>query len=153
MNYGLTPFGGAIIAEHYRSAAVGIGKSPDRGAISVDGSISDTELANGDRKQGQSFRFLYSKSLNQMGTNFQLAGYRYATSGYYDLSDAVQSATAGATAFMPTITGIRTICSRASLGATTRNVPDTLRATATNANASSCRSASSCGRAPACTPT
>lgn len=76
------------------------------GAISVDGSISDTELANGDRKQGQSFRFLYSKSLNQMGTNFQLAGYRYATSGYYDLSDAVQSATAGATAFMPTITGI-----------------------------------------------
>lgn len=91
MNYGLTPFGGAIIAEHYRSAAVGIGKSLGSwGAISVDGSISDTELANGDRKQGQSFRFLYSKSLNQMGTNFQLAGYRYATSGYYDLSDAVQ---------------------------------------------------------------
>lgn len=90
MNYGLTPFGGVVMAEYYRSAALGIGKSLGSwGAVSVDGSISDTELANGDRKQGQSFRFLYSKSLNQMGTNFQLAGYRYATSGYYDLSDAV----------------------------------------------------------------
>lgn len=123
------------------------------GAISVDGSISDTELANGDRKQGQSFRFLYSKSLNQMGTNFQLAGYRYATSGYYDLSDAVGSATAGATAFMPTITDPNDLQPGQPSRATTRNVPDTLRATATNANASSCRSASSCGRAPACTPT
>lgn len=124
------------------------------GAISVDGSISDTELANGDRKQGQSFRFLYSKSLNQMGTNFQLAGYRYATSGYYDLSDAVQERNRWRNGFYANDYWDRTICSRASLpGATTRNVPDTLRATATNANASSCRSASSCGRAPACTPT
>lgn len=90
MNHGLTPFGGVVMAEYYRSAALGIGKSLGSwGAVSLDGAISDTELANGDRKQGQSFRFLYSKSLNQMGTNFQLAGYRYATSGYYDLGDAV----------------------------------------------------------------
>ena len=89
--YNLTPYGGVILAEHYRSAAVGVGKNlGELGAVSVDGSISDTDLANGDSKQGQSFRFLYSKSLNQVGTTFQLAGYRYATSGYYDLSDAVR---------------------------------------------------------------
>lgn len=89
--YNLTPYGGIILAEHYRSAAVGVGKNLGSwGAISLDGAISDTDLANGDSKQGQSFRFLYSKSLNQVGTTFQLAGYRYATSGYYDLSDAVR---------------------------------------------------------------
>lgn len=89
--YNLTPYGGIILAEHYRSAAVGVGKNLGTwGAVSLDGSISDTDLANGDSKQGQSVRFLYSKSLNQVGTNFQLAGYRYATSGYYDLTDAVR---------------------------------------------------------------
>ncbi len=89
--YNLTPYGGIILAKHYRSAAIGIGKNLGGwGAVSLDGAISDTDLANGDSKQGQSFRFLYSKSLNQVGTTFQLAGYRYATSGYYDLSDAVR---------------------------------------------------------------
>lgn len=89
--YNLTPFGGLILAEHYRSAAVGVGKNVGEwGAVSLDASLSDTDLASGESKRGQSFRFLYSKSLNQTGTNFQLAGYRYATSGYYDLSDAVR---------------------------------------------------------------
>lgn len=52
-------------------------------------SYSDTNLVNGDDKQGESFRFLYSKSLNDWGTEFRIAGYRYSTSGYYDFSDAV----------------------------------------------------------------
>ncbi|WP_392421315.1 fimbria/pilus outer membrane usher protein [Edwardsiella piscicida] len=89
--YGLTPYGGLIVADNYRAAALGVAKNMGEwGAISIDGSYSDTTLANGERARGQSYRFLYSKSLNQMGTNVQLAGYRYATSGYYDFADAVE---------------------------------------------------------------
>ncbi|WP_233208997.1 fimbria/pilus outer membrane usher protein, partial [Erwinia sp. B116] len=85
-----TPYGGLLVADHYRSAVLGVGKSLGMfGAASFDTAWSDTELASGDRKQGASFRFLYSKSLNAMGTELQIAGYRYSTSGYYDFSDAV----------------------------------------------------------------
>ncbi|MBW7983756.1 fimbria/pilus outer membrane usher protein [Enterobacillus tribolii] len=90
VGHDFTPYGGVIMAEHYRSAVAGVGKSLGGwGAVSVDASVSDTELASGGNKRGQSYRFLYSKSLNSMGTDFRLAGYRYATSGYYDFSDAV----------------------------------------------------------------
>ena len=88
--YDLTPYGGVLVAEHYRAGVFGIGKNMGRfGATSVDASWSDTDLASGGSKTGASIRFLYSKSLNELGTQFQLAGYRYSTSGYYDFSDAV----------------------------------------------------------------
>ncbi|MBH3265123.1 fimbrial biogenesis outer membrane usher protein, partial [Serratia marcescens] len=90
MAYDITPYGGVLVAENYRSAVVGMGKNMGVwGAVSFDMSYSDTNLVNGDDKQGESFRFLYSKSLNDWGTEFQIAGYRYSTSGYYDFSDAV----------------------------------------------------------------
>ena len=59
------------------------------GAASVDASWSDTDLASGENKRGASVRFLCSKSLNTLGTDVQIAGYRYSTSGFYDFSDAV----------------------------------------------------------------
>lgn len=34
-------------------------------------------------------RFLYAKSFLSSKTDFQIAGYRYSTAGYYSLSDAV----------------------------------------------------------------
>ncbi len=90
MSYDITPYGGVLVAENYRSAVVGLGKNLGNwGAVSFDMSYSDTNLVNGDDKQGESFRFLYSKSLNDWGTEFRIAGYRYSTSGYYDFSDAV----------------------------------------------------------------
>ena len=88
--YDVTPYGGLMVAQNYRSAVAGLGKNLGNwGAVSFDASYSDTDLANGDSKQGQSVRFLYSKSLNTLGTEFRIAGYRYSTSGYYDFSDAV----------------------------------------------------------------
>ncbi|MBF1995095.1 fimbrial biogenesis outer membrane usher protein [Serratia symbiotica] len=90
MTFDVTPYGGVLVAENYRSAVVGLGKNLGNwGALSFDMSYSDTHLVNGDDKQGESFRFLYSKSLNDWGTEFQIAGYRYSTSGYYDFTDAV----------------------------------------------------------------
>ncbi|WP_258869456.1 fimbria/pilus outer membrane usher protein [Pseudomonas fluorescens] len=86
----VTPYGGLLVAENYRAAVVGLGKNLGLlGAISLDLSLSDTDLAAGDSKRGQSLRFLYSKSLNTLGTEFRLAGYRYSTAGYYDFADAV----------------------------------------------------------------
>ncbi|WP_241611491.1 fimbria/pilus outer membrane usher protein [Rosenbergiella epipactidis] len=89
-SYNLTPYGGAIVADNYRSAVAGVGTSlGNLGALSVDATYAVTNLASGSKQQGQSYRVLYSKSLNTYGTDFRLAGYRYSTSGYYDLSDAV----------------------------------------------------------------
>lgn len=86
----ITPYGGVLVAENYRAGVFGLGKNLGTlGALSLDLSLSDTDLATGDNKRGQSVRFLYSKSLNTVGTEFRLAGYRYSTSGYYDFSDAV----------------------------------------------------------------
>ncbi|MBW0671940.1 fimbria/pilus outer membrane usher protein, partial [Escherichia coli] len=36
---------------------------------------------------GRDIRFLYAKSMNTFGTNFQLMGYRYSTQGFYTLDD------------------------------------------------------------------
>lgn len=46
-----------------------------------------SQLADDSTHQGQSLRFLYAKSLNNFGTNFQLLGYRYSTRGFYTLDD------------------------------------------------------------------
>lgn len=91
ISHDLTPFGGAMVADNYQSAVLGIGTSlGDFGGASLDGSYARTDLASGGVKNGASFRLLYAKSLNNFGTDFRLAGYRYSTSGYYDFSDAVQ---------------------------------------------------------------
>ncbi|CCG88405.1 Outer membrane usher protein fimD [Erwinia piriflorinigrans CFBP 5888] len=90
MKYDITPYGGVLLADHYRSAVLGMGKSLGSfGAASFDTAWSDTDLQNGDNKQGNSFRLLYAKSLNELGTEFRIAGYRYSTSGYYDFNDMV----------------------------------------------------------------
>lgn len=91
ISHNLTPYGGVLIADNYQSAVAGIGSSLGAfGAVSLDGSYAKTNLASGGTKQGQSYRILYAKSLNELGTDFRLAGYRYSTSGYYDFNDAVQ---------------------------------------------------------------
>ncbi|MDF9334413.1 fimbria/pilus outer membrane usher protein [Escherichia coli] len=61
----------------------------DFGAISFDATQAKSTLADQSEHKGQSYRFLYAKTLNQLGTNFQLMGYRYSTSGFYTLSDTM----------------------------------------------------------------
>lgn len=85
---GVTVYGGTQIAGRYQSAALGLGRNlGDLGAVSVDLTSARSELADGSDHQGQSLRFLYAKSLNSVGTNFQLLGYRYSTKGFYTLDD------------------------------------------------------------------
>ncbi|HEY9270366.1 fimbria/pilus outer membrane usher protein [Achromobacter sp.] len=75
-------YGGVTAASIYQSGVVGVGKNlRSFGAISLD--LAHARTATERLKtQGQSIRFLYAKSLEESGTNFSLAGYRYSTSGY-----------------------------------------------------------------------
>ncbi|CAK9883726.1 MAG: Outer membrane usher protein FimD [Candidatus Erwinia impunctatus] len=85
---GLTAYGGMQLAERYRAFNLGIGKNMGQlGAISFDIAHANSKLPDDSEHQGQSLRFLYNKSLNDIGTNIQLVGYRYSTQGYYDLTD------------------------------------------------------------------
>ncbi|MGR7213982.1 outer membrane usher protein FimD [Klebsiella aerogenes] len=85
---GVTVYGGTQIAGRYQSAAVGVGRNlGDMGAVSADLTSARSQLVDGSEHQGQSLRFLYAKSLNSLGTNFQLLGYRYSTRGFYTLDD------------------------------------------------------------------
>lgn len=90
---GYTLFTGSQISSNYQSYLLGFGKNLGRfGALSLDVTHADSTLANGEDYRGQSYRFLYSKSLNNIGTSLQLLGYRYSTKGYYTLNEATYKA-------------------------------------------------------------
>lgn len=88
-------YGGLLVANMYQSLLAGVGKNlRDFGAVSVDLSSARTTGRSPVHGQkiydGQSVRFLYSKSFLASGTNFRVAGYRYSTSGYRTFQEAVQ---------------------------------------------------------------
>lgn len=94
--HGYTLYGGSQISSHYQSVAFGLGLNiGQRGAVSLDATQAYSTLANDDKKEGQSLRFLYAKSLQDTGTTFQLLGYRYSTRGFYTLSDASYKSMSG----------------------------------------------------------
>lgn len=72
------------------------------GAFSFDITQANTTLADGTRHSGQSVKSVYSKSFYQTGTNIQVAGYRYSTQGFYNLSDSAYSRMSGYTVKPPT---------------------------------------------------
>ena len=82
--HGITTYGGVQVGEDYKAIALGMGLNMGQvGAISIDATQANSVLPDDSHHQGQSYRFLYAKSLNELGTNFQLIGYRYSTSGFY----------------------------------------------------------------------
>ncbi|MCU6317030.1 fimbrial biogenesis usher protein [Klebsiella aerogenes] len=85
---GFTFYGGSQYSDNYRAFAFGLGKNlGDWGGMSADITQAKSTLADGSDHSGQSIRFLYAKSLNAWGTNFQLLGYRYSTEGFYTLDE------------------------------------------------------------------
>ncbi|MCS2171846.1 fimbrial biogenesis usher protein [Scandinavium sp. TWS1a] len=88
LNGGYTVYGGTQLAENYTAVALGLGKNlGDWGAVSLDITHAHSRLVDDSTHDGQSLRFLYAKSLNTYGTNFQLLGYRYSTKGFFTLDD------------------------------------------------------------------
>ncbi|WEP51089.1 fimbrial biogenesis outer membrane usher protein [Cronobacter dublinensis subsp. beijingensis] len=93
MIYGLnnrfTLYGGAMGADTYQAAALGVGVGLDEwGSVSVDVTQARSQLQNNTTSTGQSYRFQYSKNIEFTDTAITLAGYRYSTSGYYDFEEA-----------------------------------------------------------------
>lgn len=96
LSHGFTIYGGAQFSSEYRAFALGLGKNlGDLGALSIDITQANSTLVDDSTHQGQSLRFLYAKSLNSYGTNFQLLGYRYSTEGFYTLSETTYKRMSG----------------------------------------------------------
>lgn len=91
--YGLphdvTAYGGFQTADNYSALAFGLGFGlGELGSISLDATQAYTTLNDGSNKQGQSYRFQYSKSIAATDSTVTLAGYRYSTEGFYTFSEA-----------------------------------------------------------------
>ncbi|MDT9642543.1 fimbria/pilus outer membrane usher protein [Pseudomonas sp. JV245A] len=93
LHYGLdnqlTGYAGTALTGSYMSALIGSALNTSLGAFGLDLTQARTELPRGGSMQGQSVRLSYSKNLPNSGTNFSLLAYRYSTSGYLGLQDAI----------------------------------------------------------------
>lgn len=93
---GFTIYGGGQFSSKYQSLAAGVGKNlGDFGAMSVDITQSRAKLNDQQIARGQSWRVRYSKNFVSTGTNFSMAGYRYATDGYLGMQEVLDTYTSG----------------------------------------------------------
>ncbi|ALR76880.1 fimbria/pilus outer membrane usher protein [[Enterobacter] lignolyticus] len=89
---GFTLYGGVQESAKYRAVAVGGGKNlGDVGAISTDITEAWSHPEGQTTQSGQSWRVRYSKNIVETGTHFAIAGYRYATRGYYGMQEVLDS--------------------------------------------------------------
>ncbi|QCS65249.1 fimbrial biogenesis outer membrane usher protein [Achromobacter denitrificans] len=84
----VTGYGGLAFSDYYSSALAGAALNTRIGAFSGDATIARANLPGG-RTSGASYRFSYSKNLPNSGTSFSLLAYRYSTSGFVGLNEAV----------------------------------------------------------------
>ena len=91
-----TGYAGGMASDGYLAALIGMAANTPVGAFSADLTSARKALPpaiNGnknDNSNGQSIRFGYNKNMTSTGTNLSLAAYRYSTSGYLSLLDAVR---------------------------------------------------------------
>lgn len=93
--YGLpasvTLYGGTQLSEDYQAWAGGVGRGfGDFGSLGADMTWANTRTPSGKRYAGHSVRVQYQKDINQTGTTFNIASYRYSSSGFYDFNEANQ---------------------------------------------------------------
>ncbi|HGY1772661.1 fimbria/pilus outer membrane usher protein [Citrobacter koseri] len=90
--WNLTVYGGAQAADHYQSAALGLGLSMGEwGAVSLDGSGSHGQRQNQDTENGAAWRIRYSKDVAATDTTLTMTSYQYASAGYNTLSDVLDT--------------------------------------------------------------
>lgn len=85
----LTGYSGVLGGENYQSVAAGIALNTPIGAISSDITHAKSKLKDNNTNEGQSIRFAFSKILPLTETNVTLASYRYSSSGFYTIDDAM----------------------------------------------------------------
>ncbi|MBL5885723.1 fimbrial biogenesis outer membrane usher protein [Lelliottia amnigena] len=93
---GFTIYGGGQFASKYQSLAAGVGKNlGDFGALSVDVTQAWSKQKDQQKESGQSWRVRYSKNFVTTGSNFSVAGDRYATDGYWGMQEVLDTYTSG----------------------------------------------------------
>ncbi|HEY4350121.1 MAG TPA: fimbria/pilus outer membrane usher protein, partial [Paraburkholderia sp.] len=85
----LTGYGGVVAADGYLAGVIGAALNTSFGAFGLDVTEASTRLPNQSRLSGQSIRLAYSKLLAPTDTNITVAAYRYSSSGYLGLRDAM----------------------------------------------------------------
>ncbi|MBN3734949.1 fimbria/pilus outer membrane usher protein [Burkholderia sp. Tr-20390] len=85
----VTGYGGITIAQGYGSVMLGAAFNTAIGAFGADLTQATTAIPGMKRFNGSSMRVSYSKSMQATGTDIALAAYRYSTSGYFGLNDAM----------------------------------------------------------------
>ncbi|KVH45674.1 fimbria/pilus outer membrane usher protein [Burkholderia diffusa] len=85
----LTVYGGLLAAQGYTAGSVGAALNTGFGAFGLDITQAWTRLQGLPDRSGYSVRLAYSKLIELTGTNFSVAAYRYSSSGYLGLADAV----------------------------------------------------------------
>ncbi|WP_080414797.1 fimbria/pilus outer membrane usher protein [Burkholderia ubonensis] len=85
----ITGYVGAIVAENYLAGLVGAAFNTRIGAIAVDVTQANANIPGARSTSGQSVRVSYSKFLESTGTNIAVAAYRYSSSGYWGMRDAL----------------------------------------------------------------
>lgn len=85
----ITGYSGMLGAENYQSIAGGVALNTSIGAISTDITHARSSFHDDIKREGQSIRFSFAKILPVVNTNVTLASYRYSSSGYYSIDDAM----------------------------------------------------------------
>lgn len=91
----VTGYGGVAASDYYGAAMGGMALNTSLGAFGGDVTVASANLPDQSSISGSSYRFAYSKNLPNSGTNFSLAAYRYSTSGYVGLNEAIAMRDAG----------------------------------------------------------
>lgn len=87
----LTGYAGASVANGYGQALIGAALNTRVGAIALDVADSRTRIPGMSTLSGQSVRVSFSKTLAETGTSLSVAAYRYSTSGFLALDDAMRA--------------------------------------------------------------
>lgn len=91
----MTVYGGFQASDDYNAMALGMGFGlGDLGSFSVDATqayttLNDSTPGGEQSKDGQSYRFQYSKDIAATDSTVTLAGYRYSTEGFYTFKEAM----------------------------------------------------------------
>ncbi|MFM2465276.1 fimbria/pilus outer membrane usher protein [Paraburkholderia sp. RL17-368-BIF-A] len=89
LNNFVTLYGGTIVAENYVSGAIGAALDTPIGAFAADLTQANSNFRNIPGRNGQSLRISYSRVIAPTDTSVTLAAYRYSTSGFLSVQDAM----------------------------------------------------------------
>lgn len=85
----ITGYAGVVATNGYGAVEIGSALNTKYGALALDLTDARTEIPGQSTQTGQSVRLSYSKILPETNTSLSVATYRYSTSGYLGLRDAM----------------------------------------------------------------